>query len=89
MQAEGLIPRTRPGICRVEFEDDAQGDHLAVRGREARERLPEPGGESLGLQLLRPLGEARIARLASTATLFRSEVVEGRRAGDLAEPGAL
>ena len=33
--------------------------------------------------------EARVAGLASTATLFRSEVVERRRAGDLAEPGAL
>src|SRR5512134_1111340 len=47
----GTDPEDASGVRRIQIEDDAERDDLAIGGREARERLPEPGGEDLRVQL--------------------------------------
>src|SRR5579884_1143253 len=75
------------GGARVEVEQDAERDHLALAGAEPRERRLEVGREPLAEARLDALRRRR-QLLASRPASFGAEVVEGDRARDLAEPRA-
>ena len=73
--------------ARVEIEQDAERDDLALAGRERAQGGLEVGREPFDEALLDPVvlgGEL----LAARAPALGAEVVERDRARDLAEPGA-
>src|SRR5262249_29152919 len=75
------------GRLDLQVEQDAQGDHLALAGRQRRERTlelrREPPEEAV-LDLVRELGGVRM--LASSPPLLGAEVVESGGARDAAQP---
>src|SRR5215207_2633631 len=75
------------GLLRVELEDDAQRDHLALGAGERSERLPEDRPELVWKLDLRPAVRLGDALFAPPPTVFGAKMVERRAAGQLAEPG--
>src|SRR5262249_8295711 len=73
------------GCRRVELEDDAQRDHLALAGGEHAQRGLELRRQSFGERLVVPLRK-RGSLLAAQPSPLRAEVVERDRACELAQP---
>src|SRR5919198_704091 len=81
-------PEHTGGTLAVQLEHDPQRDHLALGGRQARERPLEAGREPFAedrLLTLTQLGH-HVSPLAAAPALLRAEVVERRGAGELAQP---
>ena len=83
----GADPEHARGGVPVELEHDPQREHLALAGRERRERGLELGRQALGERLLDALVECR-RLLAPSPPRLGAEPVERRRPRDPEQPRA-